>query len=1090
MPDAPDLAEYRAVVAAVEPAARVVPARALRRAIRQSRDRGTFRPRAIHDRCWWVRRDDLFEWLTPGELGLSKNEPAELLLIPAPEPGSPTPTYETIWRTLFHAAIDRKVDTAIRDGRLTAEIVRRVRQQVGPARWQIVRTVLVEERLVDEAERDETVVREFVAFGLELAKFKPGDWEDFFPGLSPDGEPLRSARLLLNVEGAYERSRPGPPPADQVRAATVVPVSEPGPPVAAPKISEWVVQGNDLKAAVLLARAGDPHAEGHLDHLIERFARVFDVDADGVRKWGDATRPLLAPAAAGGWPVERRLLYELQRACLALERTNYTIDLIEWVRTLGRRPLKRPLPKTRWVDAHNRLRAALLYADRLTGATGVLRRLLADAVRQSEVMARDDLRQELIGVLDDVALVPESAPERRSREKLVEELLDGACARGFFRIGDLRDAIARNRVKLPDLRGPGELVRGDALIRANELLPLRLDGVYRRGEIYMRLLQRGCSVFFGTPVGRWFSKYMALPFGGAFILLEAIGHLHRASEGLVNWLSGWTATVNGVSLLGGAAAGMLADNPKLEASGVSWEAVLAVGVFLLLLLYWQAFRTRVAWMARFLFVNVPRAVRRSPFFYRLVHNRATRFFRRYLLLPLTAGGAATLAAAVAGADATSVALVGTGTALLAGTFFRTPFGRELEDRLDGAMERIWRVVSVNFVVGLLTLVLHFFRAVFEAIDRGMHAVDEALRFHEGQGRGAFTFKLIFGTGWFMFTYLFRFAWTLLVEPQINPIKHFPVVTVSHKILLPLIPPLAKQFGVTKETMATMVFGIPGIFGFLAWELRENWKLYRANAPKGIRPIQIGSHGETVRGFLRPGFHSGTVPKSFAKLRRAVRAGDHGKIARQRHAIDHVREAIERFVERCFLSYLRASTRWGNEAAVLGHPVVAPNRIVLTVVVGFGREPVQIALEERNGWIIGSVADVGGLGEVRPEQQAAFVDALLGLYKRAGVHVVREQVASVFGPQAYQFDAIPEGLVIPLPDGKEHEFDYEDGPEIELPDRRLPTHEVVLSDCTLPWADWAARWDADAAGKAPLSPLIPGWTVLPNVSNGGPSGSPR
>ena len=81
-------------------------------------------------------------------------------------------------------------------------------------------------------------------------------------------------------------------------------------------------------------------------------------------------------------------------------------------------------------------------------------------------------------------------------------------ARGFLRIGDLRDAIARNRVKLPDLRGPGELVRGDPLIRANEWLAVRLDGVYRRGEVYMRLLQRGCSLFFGTRPGRWFSKYV------------------------------------------------------------------------------------------------------------------------------------------------------------------------------------------------------------------------------------------------------------------------------------------------------------------------------------------------------------------------------------------------------------------------------------------------------------------------------------------------------------------------------------------------------------------------------------------------------
>src|SRR5262249_42315651 len=147
-------------------------------------------------------------------------------------------------------------------------------------------------------------------------------------------------------------------------------------------------------------------------------------------------------------------------------------------------------------------------------------------------------------------------------------------------------------------------------------------------------------------------------------------------------------------------------------------------------------------------------------------------------------------------------------ALGVGTFFRTPLGREVEDRIDEALERVWRIVSVNFAVGILTYVMQFFRAIFEAIDRGIHAVDESFRFREGQSQGTFALKLVFGAGWFVVAYIFRFAWNLLVEPQVNPIKHFPVVTVSHKILLPLIPPLAKQFGVAKRTMATIIFGIP------------------------------------------------------------------------------------------------------------------------------------------------------------------------------------------------------------------------------------------------------------------------------------------
>src|SRR5207302_7832460 len=123
-----------------------------------------------------------------------------------------------------------------------------------------------------------------------------------------------------------------------------------------------------------------------------------------------------------------------------------------------------------------------------------------------------------------------------------------------------------------------------------------------------------------------------------------------------------------------------------------------------------------------------------------------------------------------------------------------------------------------------------------------------------------------GLAWFYVAYTTRFAINPLLEPQINPIKHFPVVTVSHKIVLPTVGVFAsalETLGITKMRARTMAAGIvtviPGIFGFLAWELRANWKLYRANRPPVLKPIAIGSHGESMARLLRPGFHSGTVP---------------------------------------------------------------------------------------------------------------------------------------------------------------------------------------------------------------------------------------
>src|SRR5262249_45947598 len=159
-----------------------------------------------------------------------------------------------------------------------------------------------------------------------------------------------------------------------------------------------------------------------------------------------------------------------------------------------------------------------------------------------------------------------------------------------------------------------------------------------------------------------------------------------------------------------------------------------------------------------------------------------------------------------------------------------------------------------------------FKRFLEAVDRFLYAVDEWLRFRTGEGRLTLVWKTIAGILWGGVAYVLRFVLILFIEPQINPIKHFPVVTISHKLLLPTIPAvtevLIQSFGISTVaagTLATVIVGkIPGVFGFLVWELKENWRLYRANRPATLRPDVIGHHGETLPRLLKPGFHSGTL----------------------------------------------------------------------------------------------------------------------------------------------------------------------------------------------------------------------------------------
>ena len=115
-----------------------------------------------------------------------------------------------------------------------------------------------------------------------------------------------------------------------------------------------------------------------------------------------------------------------------------------------------------------------------------------------------------------------------ARDKLIAELLDRVCERGYLRIGDLRDAISRNRLKMDDLTGFSEFFRGDALLRADIAMAYALDGVYRKGEFYLRWIQRCISIFFGTSLGRLFTLYIAVPFGGAFMgimFMEELRHI-------------------------------------------------------------------------------------------------------------------------------------------------------------------------------------------------------------------------------------------------------------------------------------------------------------------------------------------------------------------------------------------------------------------------------------------------------------------------------------------------------------------------------------------------------------------------------------
>ena len=202
---------------------------------------------------------------------------------------------------------------------------------------------------------------------------------------------------------------------------------------------------------------------------------------------------------------------------------------------MGKRPIKRSLPSQRLIRLTRHLRSA---KQRLTMARlsehdrKHLGDLLQNAVHSCESRVREGFRPVFVQAFEDVGLKPSNAPEKVAFNKVIEELLDRVLVFGFLTFSDMRDTLSRNQLKLPDMTEGRDFVLGDALIRLDRRLATLLDGVYRRSEFYIRWLERFTALNFGTTVGRLLTLFVTLPFGVAFLLVEA-GNL--LSNYLVHW---------------------------------------------------------------------------------------------------------------------------------------------------------------------------------------------------------------------------------------------------------------------------------------------------------------------------------------------------------------------------------------------------------------------------------------------------------------------------------------------------------------------------------------------------------------------------
>ncbi len=1025
VPDRLTWETLRDLLQSIEPAALLVEPRILRRVIRLDRrlaGLGLFVP---HRKTYTIERDRLLAFVDWAELELPPGAdlPRSVILIArvTNETLETVPAGQSILRCLrllFHARVHLELARRL-EGQPTRELARQRKQQLGEVEFAEIRSVLLKEELLFPEPSDLETYIEFAAVYLELRYFAEHNLKRYFPAIrdwaevdriiSQDVYHSQMFDSMRQLSGAVGVGEPAEDLAEQPIEPSRMPVPTPWKSrQLETRARRSAALGNSVKAAIQLTRAAayalpERTAECHaaadreLRLLTKRLQPVLQLSDREVDTWCAALRPLLAPASRGFWSLEARLLYDLQKVCVEQERGVFQLDLIEWIRTFGARPIRRPLPLLREVLITKHLRSAdhRLATARLTPPhRRRLAGLLAAAVQRIEHHSRDRIGPLILAVLDEVGLVPQNLPERVARKKLVEELLDRIVEQGALNMGDLRNALAKNDLKLPDLSGVSELFGGDRLLRADRQLAGVLDGVYRPAAVYLRWPQRLSSVAFGTRVGRFITQYVVLPYGGAYLTLEGLRHLVSAVTGRSHEL---TDPLHAES---SGAVGSPSHGPFLI-------ALFLLGTWLAFLLHRPRFRVwcqKRLWegwqLVRRLIVELPAQILHSPLVQRILQSSAYAAVRSYLLRPAIVTCLSFLCFRLVSWHWT--ANFSLDVFLVTALFLNSPVGRYADEWITDFVARAWHDLRIKVFAAAYHWVMDLFHRLMVLLERLVYTVDEWLHFRAGDNRQVEGVKLVAGTCWFFVSYFIVFVFTLLVEPQINPIKHFPVVTVAHKLILPTGPVLVErlQSHIGQAQAATLVWStiwlIPGVCGFLVWELKGNWRLYAANRPRTLVPVAVGQHGETVVGLLRPGFHSGTLPKQFAGLRRATRkaqqSGDWKPVDRKRLALHRVQDAIRRFVQRDLLSLL-TEAQYGRDLTLDGAKIrVATNRIDSEIVCReLPGQPVRITWEEDAGRLVGEVSRSGWLGQVPPDDRERFLQALTGLFTRAGVEETRGPV---------------------------------------------------------------------------------------------------
>lgn len=835
---------------------------------------------------------------------------------------------------------------------------------------------------------------------------------------------------------------------------------------------EWAMhekrRGNDVEAAIQLTDAlayyrpltkiDDPllhqlyeERETLLQTITNQWLETHDMDEKHRKVFRSMLEELLdVPLSTRLGQQCAALLKTLQRSYLDKNRKFYTTQPFQYLMSLRRQPLERSLEDYGLVRSLHYLQTSVKKISFLP-LTETKRREweapLFEALHTLEHKIREQFRPLMLEAMEEAGLKASNHREEIAQNKLCEELLDCIIKNGRFSFSDVRDVISRNDLRLQDPNF-SELFSNDVLLRLDKQLEERFHEIYRESEIYLRLLQRVSNISFGSGLGRFVVKYVLLPFGGSAFILVFMASMIEAFHKVV----------------------FKQDN--YHSSLKESFPIITLGVIIGLILHTETGRdifkrllTGVGDAFRYVFFDGPRWVIEREAVQNLIRHPKAFLWYRFVLIPLLVGtfffGIMYSIIRVIGLPMTwgeTFVLLGMSTAI-SYLLFLTNVGRAFWDQLAYRSLALWQQVKDRWVIGLFYWTIDTFRMLLHTLDYIIYRGDDLLRFHPDEGRSVIMFKAIGQGIWSSVAYLTRLIANLFVEPQVNPIKHFPVVTVSHKMISAatagLIPwMIAQGYSGLIIWVVAMVFqlALPGLCGFLVWEFKENWKLFQANKSEKQAAL-VGSHGETMDAMLRRGFHSGTLPKIYEKLNKYVvnefHAVDRKLRRRTREQLHHVEEALDVFVERELLVALRKRTALIAKYPTITQetPLLSPNHIDFFLVMKaeedqFYRWRVRIELE--GGLLVGSIKELDTPIDRRHKllgaEQSLIDEDLENFLQKCGIRLLRGKLENWLRFYLRGFEVGVPGSV--QDSAKAEYFIHKDEVRVKKSVDNTPTSDVV------------------------------------------------